>query len=157
MRTVTVVRVIAVVCIGLLAGIYLSDRASAVARATLDASSFIKYQQTVHVTFVKMMPTLMIGAIIAALGWLYLVRLQWRGVEFWLIAASICAIVFVGVITRAVNVPLNNLLMTWNAASPPANLKDLWAPWERIDAIRTVAAIGAFVMQTVALCLRATN
>ena len=157
MRGIKVIRAIAVVCIGLLAGIYLSDRASAPARATLDAASFVEYQQTVHVTYVKMMPPLVIAAILAAIGWLVLVRSQWRGGEFWLIAASVCAIVFVAVITRAVNVPLNDQLMTWSVAAPPANLKELWAPWERIDAIRTVVAIGAFLMQVLALCFKASS
>jgi uncharacterized membrane protein len=157
MHVLTVIRAIAVVCIGLLAGIYLADRASAVARATLDVSSFVQYQQTVHVTYVKVMPPLVFGAILAALGWIFMVRLQWRGAEFWLLAVSICAIIFIAAVTRAVNVPLNDQLMTWSVAAPPANLKELWAPWERVDAIRSVVAIGAFVMQTLALCFKSSG
>lgn len=152
MRALRIVRTIAVVCIGLLAGIYVADRASAPARATLNASSFVEYQQTVHVTYVRMMPPLVVAAILTAIGWLFLVRLQWRDAEFWLIAASICGIIFIAVLTRAVNVPLNDQLMTWSIAAPPANLKELWAPWERVDAIRTVVAVVAFVLETLALC-----
>jgi uncharacterized membrane protein len=152
MLVLRVVRAIAVLSIGLLAGIYLADRASAPARATLDPSSFVKYQQTVHVTYVKMMPPLVIAAIIAAAAWLFLVRLRWRGTEFWLVAAATCAIILIAVMTRAVNVPLNNQLMTWSVAAPPENLKELWARWEQVDAIRTVVAIGAFVVEACALC-----
>jgi uncharacterized membrane protein len=152
MHIVRVVRAIAVVCIGLLAGIYLADRASAPARATLDASSFVEYQQTVHVTYVRMMLPLVFAAILAAVSWLFLVRLQWRGAEFWLVAASTVGILFVATVTRVVNVPLNEQLMTWSVATPPANLKELWAPWEQVDAIRTVVAVGAFAVQAFALC-----
>lgn len=152
MGVINVVRSIAIVSIGLLAGIYLADRASAAARAALDASSFIQYQQAVHITYVKMMPSLHVVAVLAALTWLVHLRSKWRGPEFWFVAASICAMVAVVVMTRLVNVPLNDQLMTWSVSAPPANLRELWAPWERVDAIRTVVEMGGFVMQTFALC-----
>jgi uncharacterized membrane protein len=154
MSVINIVRSFAVVCIGLLAGIYVADRASAAARATLDPSSFIQYQQTLHITYVKMMPSLHVVAVLAAAGWLILLRSKWRRAEFWFVAASICAMVSVVVMTRVVNVPLNNQLMTWSVSAPPANLRELWAPWERTDAIRTMVEIAGFVMQTFALCVR---
>jgi uncharacterized membrane protein len=157
MNALRVVRTIAVVCIGLLAGIYVADQAAAPGRATLNASSFVAYQQTVHVTYVRMMPPMVFAAIVAAIGWLFLVRLQWRGAEFWLIASSICGIIFIAAVTRAVNVPLNDQLMTWSIAAPPANLKELWAPWEQVDAIRTAVAVGAFVLETLALCFKTSG
>jgi uncharacterized membrane protein len=149
-----VVRLIAVVCAGLLAGIYLHDRAAAAARAGLSVSSFVQYQQTVHLTFVRMMPALMLGAVLAGLAWLILVRSHRRSPEFWLLAAALCGIILIAVMTRLVNVPLNDQLMTWNAISPPANLRELWAPWERVDTIRTIVAICAFIMEVLALSLR---
>jgi uncharacterized membrane protein len=155
MLILRLIRTLAVVCIGLLAGIYVADRATAPARATLSASSFVQYQQTVHITYVKMMPPLVIAAIIAAIGWLILVRSQWREAEFWIIASAACAVIFIAVLTRAVNIPLNEQLMTWSITDPPANLKDLWAPWERVDAIRTAAAVCAFLLETIALCFKA--
>lgn len=157
MKALGIVRVVAVVCAGLLAGIYLHDRAAAFARAGLSASSFVQYQQMVHVNFVRMMPPLLLGAALGALVWLLLVRSQWRAAEFWLIAASLCGIVVVAAVTRLVNVPLNNQLMTWSAASPPANLRELWAPWERIDTIRTILAVAAFFLEVVALSLNASS
>lgn len=157
MRVLGIVRVIAIVFAGLMAGVYLADRASALARATLSASSFVEYQQTVHTTYVKMMPVLVFGAMLGCLGWVFMQRRQWRGAEFWLIAASCVGIGFVIVVTRAVNVPLNNQLMTWNAAAPPSNLRELWASWERVDAIRTIVALGVFVLEAVALTLNASR
>jgi len=84
MKALAFVRLIAVVCAGLLAGIYLHDRAAAAARAGLSASSFVQYQQTVHLTFVRMMPALMLGAVLAGLAWLILVRSHRRSPELWL-------------------------------------------------------------------------
>lgn len=80
MKVLMAVRVISVVCIGLLAGINLADRASSPARAMLDASSFVQHQQTVQVTYVRMMPPLVIAAILAVVCWLFIVRRQWGGV-----------------------------------------------------------------------------
>jgi hypothetical protein len=50
-----------------------------------------------------------------------------------------------------VNVPINDQLMTWSMESPPANVRELWAPWERVHTIRTVLAIGAFILEAAAL------
>lgn len=154
MTLLTIVQVMAVVCAGLLAGIFLGDRAGfAYARPALSASSFVQCQQIIHRHFVKMMPPLSITAVLAGAAWLFLLRTQWRDAEFWLIAVSTCGFAFNLVMTRAVNVPINNQLMTWSVADPPANLRELWAPWERVHTIRTIVAVGAFVLEAVALGL----
>jgi uncharacterized membrane protein len=157
MKALGIVRVVAVVCAGLLAGIYLHDRAAAFARGGLNTSSFVQYQQMVHMNFVWMMPPLLLAAALGALAWLLLVRSQRRAGEFWLLGAALLGIVFIMVITRLVNVPINNQLMTWSASSPPPNLRELWAPWERIDVIRTIVAVTVFVLEVVALSLNASS
>jgi uncharacterized membrane protein len=157
MRVLAIVRVIAVVCAGLLAGIFLGYLASAPARAALSASSFVQHQQVVHVYYARMMPPLILAAVLAGLTWLWLVRSQWRGAEFWLIAAFTGGIVFIGVLTRTVNVPLNDQLMTWSITAPPTNIRELWSPWEGVHMIRTVVAVVAFVLAVVALALKASN
>ena len=153
MRLLLIARVLVVVCTGLLAGIFLGYLASAPARAALSASSFVQHQQVVHVYYARIMPPLIVAAVLAGLAWLLLVRWQWRGAEFWLIAAATGGIVFIGVLTRAVNVPLNDQLMTWSIAAPPSNLRELWATWERIHTIRTAVAVVAFVLAVVAAIL----
>lgn len=59
----------------------------------------------------------------------------------------VCSIV----LTQAVNIPINGQLMTWSIETPPANLMELWRPWERVHSIRTVLAGAAFAFQVVAL------
>jgi len=152
MTALMVIRVVSILCIGLLAGIYFGDRTGfAYARAEISASSFVQSQQIIHKHYVKMLPALVGVAVLSDLAWLFMIRSQWRTGEFWLIAASTGAIVFIGAITRGVNVPLNAQLMTWSVAAPPANFRELWAPWERVHTIRTVVAVGAFVLEAVAL------
>ncbi len=157
MFVLMIIQMISVLFIGLLAGIYLADRASAAARMKLDASSFIKYQQTVHKTYVRMMPPLVIGAVLGALGWIFMIGLHLQDIEFWLIAVSTCAILSVAIMTRTVNIPLNRKLMTWDAVTPPPDLKELWAPWEKVDSIRTKIALSAFVIEIFALCFKVSG
>ena len=157
MGVLTIVRVVAVVCAGLLAGIFFGHRAGAYyAEQELSASSFVQFQQVVHVHFVRFMPPLVLTALLAGLAWLLMLRSQWRSAEFWLIAVSTCGIALIVAMTRAVNVPLNNQLMTWSIATPPSNLREIWAPWDRVNTIRTFVAAGALLLEAVALSLRAS-
>lgn len=151
MRLLAMVRVITVVCTGLLAGIFLGYLASAPARGALSASSFVQHQQVVHAYYARIAPSLILVALVTGLTWLLLVRSHWRRAEFWFIAASAGGIVFITVLTRAVNAPLNDQLMTWSIAAPPTNVRELWATWEQTHMIRTVVAVGAFVLAVVAM------
>lgn len=157
MPALTIARVMAVVSTGLFAGILLGDRAGATyARPHLSPSSFVQFQQIVHVHFVRLMPPLILTAILAGLIWLFLIRARWKDAEFWLVAAATGAVLLCLVLTRAVNVPVNEKLMTWSIAAPPGNLRDLWAPWERVHTIRTIAAACAFLLEAVAVGLCAS-
>ncbi|MCM3871343.1 MAG: DUF1772 domain-containing protein [Pyrinomonadaceae bacterium] len=146
MRPLTMVRVITVVCTGLLAGIFLGYLVSAPARGALSTSSFVQHQQVVHVYYASIAPALILAALIAGLTWLFMVRSNWRSAEFWLTAGATGGIVFITVLTRAVNVPLNEQLMTWSIAAPPANVRELWATWEFSHMIRTIVAVVAFLL-----------
>ena len=156
MDFLTILRVVAVVSAGLLAGIFLGHRAGLhYALPKLDAPSFVQIGQIICVHYVRFMPALVLTALVSSIMWLVMVRSQWRAAEFWLVAISACGIVAILAVTRAVNVPLNNQLMTWRVASPPPTLHQIWAPWERANALRSVLATGALVLETVALSLRA--
>jgi len=89
-------------------------------------------------------------ALLGAIVWLVMVRSQWRSVEFWLIALSVSGIALIAVVTRVVNVPLNNQLMTWNIAAPPGDVRAIWAPWDRVNTIRTFVAVAVLIFEAVA-------
>ena len=57
-----------------------------------------------------------------------------------LVAAALCFVAS-GLITRFLNQPINAVVMTWNASSPPPNwtvLRDQWWRWHQL---RTAAGI----------------
>ena len=155
MRVVTIIGVIAVIAGGLLAGIYLGDRAGATfARAELSPSSFIQFQHIQHIHFAKFMPFLALGGLVATLLWAFMLSSHWRSVDFWLVSLSVGALLCGVVLTRVVNLPLNDLMMTWSVTAPPADVRELWAPWERVHTIRTTLSVVAFALQAVALGLQ---
>jgi uncharacterized membrane protein len=153
-----ILRVAAVVSAGLLAGIFFGHRAG-VQHATpaLSPSGFVHLQQIIHTEYVVFMPPLVLTALVSSVLWALMRRSQWRNAEFWLVAVSATAIFAIAAATRAVNAPLNDQLMTWSVASPPPNLRELWAPWERVNTLRSVLATLALVLEAVALALGASG
>jgi uncharacterized membrane protein len=151
---ILVVRIVALICTGLSAGIFLGHRAGvSLAMPILNPSSFIQLQQVIHKTFVRMMPVLILGALVGSAAWAILLRSHWRTDEFWLVSAASAAMMCILAMTRAVNIPINRRLMTWDAAAPPSDLRVVWAPWERIHSARTVLAIVAFAAEVIALSI----
>ena len=149
-----IVSVVALICTGLAAGIFLGHRAG-VSRAVpvLSPSSFIQLQQTIEKTFARMMPVLVIGSVLGAALWTVLLRTCWRSGEFWLVSGAALLMVCVVTMTRVVNIPINKRLMSWSAAAPPSDLSTVWARWEQIHSVRTVLAIVAFAAEVIALSI----
>jgi uncharacterized membrane protein len=104
-----------------------------------------------------MMPPLSIGAVLGGLAWLSIGRSQLAGWEFWLVAGATAGMMLAFGLTIAINVPLNNRLMTWSVSAPPADMKQQWEPWERVHTIRTVISVVAFAAEAVALNSRALS
>ena len=156
MNALVVIRAISIVCTGLAAGIFLGHRVGVSrARLTLSPSSFVQLQQIIHVPFSRMMPLLILGSVGATVSWTILLWARWQTAEFWLVAGAALAMVCAVGLTRAVNIPINNKLMTWSFAAPPADLAELWAPWERVHSIRTALALVAFSCEVVAVSILA--
>jgi uncharacterized membrane protein len=151
MRVLGVVRFIAVICSGLVAGIFLCTLATKPARDAVSATSFVQQQQIIHTYFVVMMPILILSTLLTLLVWLWLVRSRETRATFWLVAVATIGIVFVFVLTRIVNVPINDQLMTWSISAPPANLRELWRPWEQANFVRTIVSIAEFGFAVLAL------
>jgi uncharacterized membrane protein len=156
MGILTLIRVVAVVSGGLLAGIFFGHRAGLhYALPQLSPSSFVQLGQTMYAHNARLMPSLVFTALASSVLWVVLIRSQWRTSEFWLVVTSACGILAIVAVSRAVNLPLNKQLMTWTVASPPPNPQQLWAPWERFNTLRSILAMGALVLETVALSLKA--
>ena len=150
----SIIRFVALVSTGLLAGIFLGDRMGlGFARPALPASSFVQLQQIQHVHFVRMMPVLQIAALLSTLTWLFLLRSSVRSSQFAVIAlAAICLLVVFG-LTLAINVPINNTLMTWNAAAPPGDAMEIWKRWEQVNTVRAIISPISFALEVLGLIL----
>jgi uncharacterized membrane protein len=145
-------RLIALVSTGLTAGIFLGHRAG-VSRAStrLAPPTFIQLQQIIHETFERMMPPLVLAAVLSTLTWTMYLRVQGPLLAFWLLVAASLGLAISAGLTRAINIPINRQLMTWNSETPPADLPQIWSRWERVHSVRTVLVVTAFVFQAVAL------
>ncbi len=157
MSVLALVKVIAILFSGLMAGIIFGDRMGAsFARPALTASSFVQFQQIQHRHFAPMMPILALTALAGGLGWLLLVRSQWNSFEFWLVAVATAAMIGAAALTRIVNIPINHQLMTWSAAAPPGNVREIWSRWEKAHTVRTLLWLAAFALEVVALGILAS-
>ncbi len=141
----TITRLLQILLTGLYTGLLFADRVGvSPIRPKLPPAAFVLYQQELHLTFGKLMPVLLAGSLLSGIVSLVLLRRNYERKEF--IFTAIATICTLGVITltRLINVPINETLMTWQAASPPENVMQLWAPWEGSHTIRTVIALLGF-------------
>jgi uncharacterized membrane protein len=154
MNLIIVIRFVALLSTGLLAGVFLGYRMGAsFALPTLPAPSFVKFQQVVHRYYVRLMPILQIAAVLSSLAWLYLLRSSARSLGFVLVALAAAGAICVFVLTVTVNVPINKKLMTWSASAPPENVMEVWRPWDKVNTVRTIIAVGVFALEVLALSL----
>jgi uncharacterized membrane protein len=147
-------RAIALVSTGLIAGIFLGHRAG-VSRAStqLAPGSFIQLQQIIHQIFQRMMPPLVVAAVLSTLTWTVLLRADGPLIALWLLVLASLGLLVAAILTRAINIPINRQLMTWSSKAPPREFPVVWGRWERIHSIRTVLAVIAFVCQTLTLAV----
>jgi uncharacterized membrane protein len=154
MSLISVVRFVALLSTGLLAGIFLGDRVGlGFARPALPTSAFVQLQQIQHLHFVRFMPVLQIAAVLSTLIWLFLLRSDVRSSQFLLLALAAVGLVAVFVLTITINVPINNTLMTWTASAPPPVAMEIWKRWEQINTIRAIIAPIAFGLEVLGLIL----
>ena len=148
----SVVQVIAILCSGLMAGLLFGDwLGTSFARARMSDSSFIELQQIVHVNYLRTLPALSSAAVLAPIVWLFLWRARRGHLEFGLLLAAIIALVVGQAITFLINVPINDQLESWIAASPPSNARQIWSRWETAHIVRTIFWVGGFLLEVVAL------
>jgi uncharacterized membrane protein len=65
-----------------------------------------------------------------------------------------CCFVAAGLITRLLNQPINAIVMTWSADSPPGDWMQMRDDWWRWHVVRTLAGIGGLSLLIVAALKR---
>jgi len=149
-----VVQLVAVFTTGLLAGIFFGDRVgNSYARPKLPPSSFVIFQQAQNVRFARMMPLPILAAFVSNALWMVLLRSRMGAESFALVVAATASLLVAVVLTRIVNIPINDRVAKATAAAPPPELPRVWARWERVHTVRTVFSVLAFACDLVALGL----
>jgi uncharacterized membrane protein len=158
MNRLSITRVVAVLCSGLMAGLLFGDwLGPSFARSAMSPSSFIQFQQIVHINYLRTLPALSTVAIAAPILWLIMLRARRDSAEFTLLLGATVAIAVGYTITFVFNVPVNNQLETWNVAAPPANARAIWSQWERAHVVRTIFWVAGFFLETAALAVSASR
>lgn len=63
----------------------------------------------------------------------------------WWSVAALALLLFILVLTLAVNLPINSDQLGWDVQSPPSDWESVRDRWQIAHAVRTVAASGAFI------------
>lgn len=117
----------------------------------LDAATYVIQQQNGIRTLNNVMPALGALTILMTLAAAFLARDD-RARLILLIAAAVCFLA-AGLITRFCNQPINAVVMTWTANSPPATWTQLRDEWWRWHVARLVLSLIALSL-TIAAALR---
>ena len=89
---------------------------------------------------------------LSLLSALVTLALQWSGgrtAAFWWLAAGFLLMVAALVITLAVEVPIDNQIETWTAATLPGDWRSIQSRWELWHTIRTFTSIAAVAAVTI--------
>jgi hypothetical protein len=108
-----------------------------------DAATFLADGQHMIANLATVMAVLMISAgVVGLLATLLLFR---RGstVAGWLALAGLLLMVAVIVVTLSVEVPIDNKIKTWTAATLPADWQDIRARWAAFHTLRTFLSLAA--------------
>ena len=158
MNRLSATRVVAILCSGLMAGLLFGDwLGPSFARSAMNASSFVQFQQIVHINYLRTLPALSTVAVAAPILWLVTLRARRDSAEFKVLLGATVALVIGYTITLVFNVPINNQLETWNVATPPANAREIWGQWEKAHVIRTIFWVVGFFIEIVALVVSASQ
>jgi uncharacterized membrane protein len=119
--------------------------------ADLDQAAHIQLRQALIRTLRVLVP----GAFgIALLSGIADTLLGGSRLEMALRCGGLFALVCFISITLGGTVPINEAVLNWNPASPPTEWRALIERWERLDTLRTWAAIAAFCFFVAAVTMR---
>ena len=88
-------------------------------------------------------------ALVSALVTLVLLRRDRHTGAFWWLAAGFALMVAALVVTLAVEVPIDNQIQDWTAATLPGDWRSIQSRWELWHTIRTFFSIGAVIAATI--------
>jgi uncharacterized membrane protein len=121
----------------------------------LSAETFVAVGHQMIQNLGAPMAILMPLALLSALVTLALLWPSRRTAAFWWLLAGFLLMVAALVITLAVEVPIDNQIETWTAATLPADWRSIQSRWELFHTIRTFASIAAVIAATISATVAA--
>lgn len=114
--------------------------------APFSPATYIEQQQNAIRGLNVLMPVLGGLAIVSTLvcAW----QQRKRRSVFVLLIVGMVFLILGGLITRFGNQPINDIVMTWNAANPPASWTELRDQWWGLHRLRTICSLIALVLVT---------
>jgi uncharacterized membrane protein len=145
---VAAVLVVQLVLVGLLAGEEFIVRWGVQpALASLPDDAHVRARIALVQRLKVVVPILMLPAVLATVAVLVVAGTH-AGLG-WRIASAAALLVFL-LASFLGTVPINIGVNDWDPAAPPSDWKDVVRRWERIDVLRSTAAVVAFVLAVVA-------
>ncbi|PWH13110.1 MAG: DUF1772 domain-containing protein [Anaerolineae bacterium] len=151
MKSVRIAHLIYTFGIGLFAGLlYTFEQGVIPTLMTLNAIEYTKVEQGL-IRFLDAFPTgVIVVANLAMLLPLYPLARLWkeRHTAYWRLTALGWALFFfgVGVFTIVLNVPINNMVLSWDPSAPPADWENARNIWNSLNAIRTPINYVSFLL-----------
>ncbi|MFC8829837.1 anthrone oxygenase family protein [Streptomyces sp. NPDC057137] len=144
-RAATVLRYTGLAFAGLFAGFLVTVLVLELSLRRFDGSVYTQVRQVEllrldDLASATLLPALLTTAILAATA------LKARGRTFWLTSTAFALLLTVLVTTLAFNLPINADQFDWNAQAPPADWTSVRDRWQIAHAVRTAAAVLAFVL-----------
>ncbi|WP_065961941.1 DUF1772 domain-containing protein [Curtobacterium sp. UCD-KPL2560] len=145
----TALLVVHLVLLGLLAGEELVVRWGVhPAMAALPDEAHLRTRIALVRTLRVLVPALMVPSVLSTVA--VLVTVGTADGLGWRVAAASALLVFV-LASFLGTVPINIRVDGWDPTAPPAGWERVLVRWQRIDVLRSSAAVVAFVLSTVAL------
>ena len=115
----------------------------------LSPTTYVEQQQNAIRSLNTLLPVMGAACIVLAV-WLIAVAKNEGRTRLLLVATVVCLLV-AAVVTRLCNQPINAVVITWNAQSPPPQWAQLRAEWWQWHIVRTVAGIAGLSFALVAI------
>ena len=141
------VRIVAVIMVGLLAGLMIGTGLEQHSLRALDASAWVQEHQVMDSWFRVILPPWWNASVLLLAAAAFVSH----GRDRWLFSASALLMLTSLLITVKVEVPMNRLIATWNAAAPPATWAAIRDRWLMFHRLRTTSGVGAFLLAILAL------
>ena len=122
--------------------------------AALDDQSHIQFRQGLIRTLRVLVPAIFLPAFAAGIA---VAILAGTGAGFAFRWAGVLALLSWLLVTLFGTVPINEGALDWRPDAPPGNCKALVDRWERLNAVRTCAAVLAFAFFLTAVALRTSG